>query len=276
MTGRRSRICSSISFSTPTRSRRRGSPLDLDATDDPVHGSQEGRFFHGYYDCYCYLPLYVFCGDHLLAAKLRRANIDASAGSVEEIARIVTRIRAAWPRVKVLLRADGGFAREELMAWAEANDVDYVFGLARNARLVDRIYIDLAWAEEAAQRSGRPERRFADFRWTTKLSWSRRRRVVAKAEWLPGRGEAGANPRFVVTSLKPREIAARTLYEKLLSYDFSRLPRQKGATARHASYGGQWRGSDREKLGRLWRRAVVGSPPSSSSVLNGYPGSRPG
>jgi Transposase DDE domain group 1 len=189
--------------------------LDLDATDDPVHGSQEGRFFHGYYDGYCYLPLYVFCGDHLLAAKLRRANIDASAGAVPEIARIVGRIRAAWPRVKVLLRADSGFAREELMAWAEANEVDYVFGLARNARLVERIYIDLAWAEEAAQRSGRPERRFADFRWTTRDSWSRRRRVVAKAEWMPGRGEAGANPRFVVTSLRPREIAARTLYEKL-------------------------------------------------------------
>jgi Transposase DDE domain group 1 len=189
--------------------------LDLDATDDPIHGNQEGRFFHGYYDGYCYLPLYVFCGDHLLAAKLRRANIDASAGAVEEIARIVRRIRAAWPRVKVLLRADSGFAREEIMAWAEANDVDYVFGLARNARLVDSIYINLAWAEEAAQRSGRPERRFADFRWTTRDSWSRRRRVVAKAEWMPGRGEAGANPRFVVTSLKPREIAARTLYEKL-------------------------------------------------------------
>jgi len=189
--------------------------LDLDATDDPIHGSQEGRFFHGYYDGYCYLPLYIFCGDHLLTAKLRRANIDASAGAVEEIARIVGRIRAAWPRVRILLRADSGFAREEIMAWAEANDVDYLFGLARNARLVERIYIDLAWAEEAAQRSGRPERRFADFRWTTRDSWSRRRRVVAKAEWMPGRGEAGANPRFVVTSLKAREIAARTLYEKL-------------------------------------------------------------
>ena len=189
--------------------------LDLDATDDPIHGQQEGRFFHGYYDCYCYLPLYVFCGDHLLAAKLRRANIDASAGAVEEIARIVGHIRSAWPRVGILLRGDSGFAREEIMAWAEANEVDYVFGLARNPRLVERIYIDLAWAEEAAQRSGRPERRFAEFRWTTRDSWSRRRRVVAKAEWMPDRGKGGANPRFVVTSLKPREIAARTLYEKL-------------------------------------------------------------
>ena len=189
--------------------------LDLDATDDPIHGQQEGRFFHGYYDCYCYLPLYVFCGDHLLAAKLRRANIDASAGAVEEIARIVGHIRSAWPRVGILLRGDSGFAREEIMASAEANEVDYVFGLARNPRLVERIYIDLAWAEEAAQRSGRPERRFAEFRWTTRDSWSRRRRVVAKAEWMPDRGKGGANPRFVVTSLKPREIAARTLYEKL-------------------------------------------------------------
>ena len=185
--------------------------LDLDATDDPIHGQQEGRFFHGYYDCYCYLPLYVFCGDHLLAAKLRRANIDASAGAVEEIARIVGHIRSAWPRVGILLRGDSGFAREEIMAWAEANEVDYVFGLARNPRLVERIYIDLAWAEEAAQRSGRPERRFAEFRWTTRDSWSRRRRVVAKAEWMPDRGKGGANPRFVVTSLKPRDRCADAL-----------------------------------------------------------------
>jgi hypothetical protein len=189
--------------------------LDLDATDDPIHGRQEGRFFHGYYDCYCYLPLYIFCGDHLLAAKLRRANIDASAGAVEEVARIVGQIRERWPRVKVLLRADSGFAREALMGWCEANRVDYVFGLARNTRLVEHIYVDLAWAEEEAARSGQPARRFADFRWTTLASWSRRRRVVAKAEWMPGRGETGANPRFVVTSLPATKIDARTLYERL-------------------------------------------------------------
>ena len=111
--------------------------LDLDATDDPLHGHQEGRFFHGYYDCYCYLPLYVFCGRHLLAAKLRTADIDASAGAVEEIARIVAQIRAGWPHTRILLRADSGFAREALIAWCEANRVDYVFGLARNARLAD-------------------------------------------------------------------------------------------------------------------------------------------
>ncbi len=189
--------------------------LDLDATDDPVHGHQEGRFFHGYYDGYCYLPLYVFCGDHLLAAKLRPANIDASAGAVEEVARIVARIRQRWPRVKILLRADSGFAREALMTWAEANRVDYVFGLARNSRLVAHLHIDLAWAEDEASRSGRPARRFVDFPWTTRDSWSRRRRVVAKAEWMPGRGEAGANPRFLVTSLSADQIDARTLYERL-------------------------------------------------------------
>jgi len=189
--------------------------LDLDATDDPLHGHQEGRFFHGYYDCYCYLPLYVFCGSHLLAARLRRANIDASAGATEEVARIIGRIRACWPRVKVLLRADSGFAREGLMAWCEANGVDYLFGLARNARLVEHIHAELAWAEDDAVRTGRAARRFADFRWTTRDSWSRRRRVVAKAEWMPGRGEAGANPRFVVTSLPAREVDARTLYEDL-------------------------------------------------------------
>ena len=177
--------------------------LDLDATDDPLHGQQEGRFFHGYYDCYCYLPLYVFCGGHLLAARLRRANIDASAGAVEEVARIVGRIRARWPRVRIILRGDSGFAREPLMAWCEDNRLDYLFGLARNPRLVEHIHIELAWAEHDGEATGRPARRFADFRWTTKLSWSRRRRVVAKAEWMPGRGAKGANPRFVVTSLKP-------------------------------------------------------------------------
>jgi hypothetical protein len=116
--------------------------LDLDATDDPLHGHQEGRFFHGYYDCYCYLPLYVFCGRHLLAAKLRPSNIDASAGSVEEVARIVAQIRRRWPRTRILLRADSGFAREALMAWCEMNQVDFVFGLARNARLVEEISVE--------------------------------------------------------------------------------------------------------------------------------------
>jgi hypothetical protein len=185
--------------------------LDLDATDDPLHGDQEGRFFHGYYDSYCYLPLYVFCGRHLLAAKLRRSNIDASAGAVEEIARIVAQIRARWPRVRILLRADSGFAREALMAWCEAHRVDFLFGLALNDRLVEEIHVELAQAEEAAAHSGKPARRFKDFRWSTLDSWSRRRRVVAKAEWTGGQ----ANPRFVVTSLKKAEAGARVLYEDL-------------------------------------------------------------
>src|ERR1700752_1131366 len=150
--------------------------LDLDATDDPLHGHQEGRFFHGYYDCYCYLPLYVFCGRHLLAAKLRPSDIDASAGSVEEVARIVGQIRARWPTVRILLRADSGFAREALMAWCEAKGVDYVFGLARNSRLAGEIEAELAAAKAESQRTGRPARRFKDFPYTTRKSWSRRRR----------------------------------------------------------------------------------------------------
>jgi hypothetical protein len=183
--------------------------LDLDATDDPLHGHQEGRFFHGYYDCYCYLPLYVFCGRHLLAAKLRRSNIDASAGSVELIERIVRQIRMRWPYVRILLRADSGFAREVLMAWCEQNRVDYLFGLQRNARLVAMIEDELAAAKATAEKADRPARRFKDFHWSTLDSWSRRRRVIAKAEWT----QDEANPRFVVTSLKRAEMSARQLYE---------------------------------------------------------------
>jgi len=185
--------------------------LDIDATDDPLHGHQEERFFHGYYDTYCYLPLYVFCGRHLLSAKLRPANIDASAGSVEEMARIITRIRARWPQVRILLRADAGFAREALMAWCENNSVDFLFGLAKNSRLIGEIESELAAAQEQSQRTEKPARRFKDFTWQTRQSWSRERRVVAKAEWT--RGEA--NPRFVVTSLAREEHEARHLYEKL-------------------------------------------------------------
>ena len=183
--------------------------LDLDATDDPLHGHQEGRFFHGYYDCYCYLPLYIFCGRHLLAAKLRRSNIDASAGAVEEIARIVTRIRESWPKVEILLRADSGFARDELMAWCEANGVDYVFGLARNPRLLSEIEAALTAASAEHATTGAPVRHFADFTYATLDSWSRERRVVAKAEHLA----KGSNPRFVVTSLAPETINPKSLYE---------------------------------------------------------------
>ena len=176
--------------------------LDLDATDDPLHGQQEGRFFHGYHDCYCYLPLYVFSGRHLVAAKLRRSNIDASAGAVEEVARIVTQIRARWPKARILLRANSGFAREELMGWCETNSVDYVFGLARNVRLVAELEAELAAARAKAKKTGAPARRFKDFLWSTLNSWSCRRRVIGKAEWT----QDEANPRFIVTSLDRREV----------------------------------------------------------------------
>ena len=187
--------------------------IDLDATDDPLHGEQEDRFFHGYYDCYCYLPLYIFCGRHLLAAKLRPANIDGAAGAIEELARIVEQIRDDWPDVRILVRADSGFAREALMAWCEANRVDYVFGLARNKRLSGAIENALAAAAAAAdsRRTGKPARRYQELVWTTRKSWSRERRVVAKAEWTHGK----ANPRFVVTSLGTGEVKARRLYEKV-------------------------------------------------------------
>jgi Transposase DDE domain group 1 len=195
--------------------------LDLDATDDPLHGHQEGRFFHGYYDCYCYLPLYIFCGRHLLCAKLRRSNIDAAAGSCEEAARIVSQLRARWPKVRILLRADSGFARDELMSWCEENEVDYLFGLAKNNRLIQEIEAELAAAAAEGQATGMPTRRFKDFTYATLGSWRRIRRVVGKAEWVPPREsqsdkkEGEANPRFVVTSLSSSECEARCLYEEL-------------------------------------------------------------
>ena len=183
--------------------------LDLDATDDPLHGHQEGRFFHGYYDCHCYLPLYIFCGDQLLAAKLRPSDIDGAAGSVEEVTRIVAQIRRRWPRVRIVLRADSGFARDHLMAWCEAHGVDYIFGLARNTRLVGKIADELAQAREESTASGKSARHFKDFVWTTRQSWSRERRVIGKAEWTQGE----ANPRFIVTTLTEQDGDGRKLYE---------------------------------------------------------------
>ena len=185
--------------------------LDLDSTDDPLHGNQEGRFFHGYYGNYCYLPLYIFSGEHLLCARLRTANIDGAAGSVEELERIVAQIRAAWPEVRIIVRGDSGFCREELMVWCEQNQVDYVLGLAKNSRLTTEIAAELAQAAEQYQRSKQAARIFQEFTYQSHESWSRARRVVAKAEHL----EKGANPRFVVTSLKNQEWAAQALYEEL-------------------------------------------------------------
>jgi hypothetical protein len=185
--------------------------LDLDATDDPVHGEQEGRFFSGYYDCYCYLPLYVFCGRHLLDAKLRRASVDAADGAVETVARIVAQIRRRWPHVRILVRADSGFARDDLMAWCEDNDVHFLLGLARNERLIAMVADELARAEAKSRRTGKPARYFKEFRWLTRESWSRERRVIAKAEFTKGE----ANPRFVVTSLTRAQCKPKYLYEKV-------------------------------------------------------------
>ncbi len=184
--------------------------LDLDATDDPLHGHQEGRFFHGYYKEFCSLPLYVFCGEHLLAAKLRTADNDASYGTVAELERIIPPLRAAWPQVRILLRADSGFCREEVMAWCEAHGVDYLFGLAKNSRLVEALEPALADAHARYLQTGVAARVFADFVYQTRASWSRPRRVVGKAEYLP----KGPNPRFVVTSLPLAEREARALYEE--------------------------------------------------------------
>ncbi len=185
--------------------------LDIDATDDAVHGRQEGRFFHGYYGHYCFLPLYITCGGRPLFTLLRPGNADPAGGVREPLGRIIARLRQEWPWLKILLRADSAYAREELLAWCEDNGVDYVIGLARNSRLVEKIGRELADAHAEAVRHGRPARRFADFPYATLTSWSRRRRVVAKAEHLLGK----ANPRFVVTSLPADTFSARTVYERV-------------------------------------------------------------
>lgn len=185
--------------------------LDLDATDDPLHGHQEGRFFHGYYGGYCYLPLYVFCGDHLLVAKLRTADRDAADGAVEELARVVAQIRARWPEVEIWIRGDSGFARNALLSWCEANGVEYVVGLARNGRLQRAIGRAMHEVKTEHEQTRNAARRFVELRYRTQRTWSRERRVVAKAEWLPGK----PNPRFVVTSLQAEQFGAQELYERL-------------------------------------------------------------
>jgi hypothetical protein len=185
--------------------------LDLDATDDPIHGHQEGRFFHGYYGHYCYLPLYIFSGEHLLCARLRKADRDAAAGSVEELKRIVGQIRRHWPQTEIIIRGDSGFCREAIMAWCEANGVEFVLGLAKNARLRRLSLAAQVEAHLQFLRSGASARVFCEFDYQTRDSWSRARRVVGKAEHLA----KGANPRFVVTSLSARRAEARRLYEDL-------------------------------------------------------------
>jgi hypothetical protein len=185
--------------------------LDVDATDDPLHGNQEGRFFHGYYKNYCYLPLYIFCGEFLLCARLRPSNIDASEGTVEELERIVGQIRSAWPEVRIVVRGDSGFCRDHIMSWCEAQGIEYVFGLAKNERLKAMIAEELQRAQALYQATKKAARVFKDFRYETRESWTRERRVVAKAEHL----DKGANPRFVVTSIEPEQIEAQSLYEQL-------------------------------------------------------------
>ena len=183
--------------------------IDLDATDDRLYGEQEGRHFHGYYDCYCYLPLYIFCGRHLLAAKLRSSANDAADGATEEVARIVGHIRERWPRTTIVIRADSGFCRDDLMSWCEENGVQYVLGLAGNERLVSQIASEMKAAERKAKRTGQPARVFADFSWRTRKSWSAKRRVIGKAEFTNG----SANPRFIVTNVHAAFGSARFLYE---------------------------------------------------------------
>ena len=189
--------------------------LDVDTTDLPLHGKQEGRFFHGYYDHYCYLPLYVFCGEHVLCARLREANHDASFGCLPELRRIVTQIRSAWPEVKIILRGDSGFCRNELMSWCENNGVEFVFGLARNQRLRKIIGAEMHAATQQWNQTSRPARVFNEFQYkakkTKKGGWDRERRVAAKAEHIDGK----ENPRFVVTSLTSEQWAAQALYEEL-------------------------------------------------------------
>jgi len=186
--------------------------LDLDATDDPLHGEQEGRFFNGYYDCYCYLPLYIFCGEHLLCARLRSADKDASDGSEQELTRIVAQIRTRWPDTRICIRGDSGFCRNGIMSWCEANKVKYLLGFLKNDRLLEAIREELfeakleQWVTEEAARC------FGDFRYQTRKSWDRERRVVGKAEVL---ADGKANPRFVVTNIAKRRAGARKLYEEL-------------------------------------------------------------
>ncbi len=185
--------------------------LDVDATDDPVHGQQEGRFFHGYYREYCYLPLYIFCGEHLLCARLRQADQDGAAGTKEELEPLIERIRQRWPQTRIIVRGDSGFCRDDLLTWCEAHDVDYVLGLAQNSRLKTAIAAEMVQAKEQYETTQQAARVFRDFRYRTTTSWSCERRVIGKAEQLA----KGENPRFVVTSLSATTHEARALYEDL-------------------------------------------------------------
>ena len=186
--------------------------VDIDTTDMALHGNQEDRFFHGYYGHYCYLPLFIFCGDHVLCARLRPSNVGPAVGSKKEVERIVTQIRGHWPEVKIILRGDSGFCNDELMTWCEDNHVDYVVGIARNQRLQGLVADALGEAQRQFEATQKPARVFVEFEHETLSgSWSKKRRVVAKAEHIDGK----SNPRFVVTSLDAKSWERRKLYEEL-------------------------------------------------------------
>lgn len=185
--------------------------LDVDATDDLIHGQQEGRFYHGYYHGYCYLPLCIFCDEHLLCARLRKSDQDGATGTVDELEKIINRIRLSWPDTRIIVRGDGGFCREDLMVWCETNGIDYILGLPKNERLRAIISDELAQAKSQYTATNQAARVFKDFRYQTRTSWSCERRVVGKAEHLP----KGENPRFIVTTLPSKEWDARRLYEDL-------------------------------------------------------------
>jgi hypothetical protein len=183
--------------------------LDLDNSDISLYGDQEGSFYNGYYRSYCYLPLYVFCGDHLLAAHLQTADKDGASDAIEVCKTLVTEIRAKWPKTRIILRGDSGFCRDALLSWCESEGLDYVFGLARNPRLQKAIAEEIKLAESLFKSGEKPARVYAEITYRTKNSWSRSRRVVGKAEHL----EKGSNPRFIVTSMSKDEVEADVLYE---------------------------------------------------------------
>lgn len=180
--------------------------LDFDATDDPVHGNQLGKFYHGYYNSYCFLPLYVFCGKHLLAAYLRPANIDPASGAWAILRLLSDRLRQVWPDVKIIFRADSGFCRHLMMDWCDRNDIQYIIGIARNPRLESMSEHFMETAISQYDASGEKQRIFGDLRYKAD-SWKHERRIIAKAEY----SAKGKNPRFIVTSLTGD---GRALYEK--------------------------------------------------------------
>lgn len=181
--------------------------LDFDATDTPLHGDQEGRFFHGYYDRYCYLPLYVFCGRHLLVSYLRRSNIDAARHSWAILSLLVKALRQQWPGVKISFRGDSGFCRWRMLRWCERHRVSYIVGIAQNQRLKAQAADAIQWAEYLYDRTGKKQRLFSSVQYGA-LSWDKARRVIVKAE----HSAHGANPRFVVTNLPQTD---KYLYDKV-------------------------------------------------------------